>query len=170
MASGLFAKSAIAHDAVGALSASAGFLEGGRPVHPSVTTILSEHGVDVSRKKSQKLTEDLVDKADLILTMTSEHARGVVSRFPQAISAVYTQRHFGTLVTPRPNGASTREWLDDLNALNRRAYLGDDEMLDIPDPIGRDHAVFTELAFELKNSIDWIMGCAFPAADQARTG
>lgn len=170
LASALFAKAALNHGASEALSASAGFLEGGRPVHTSVKQILDERGIDVSRKKSQKLTQDLVDKADLILTMTSEHARGVVSRFPSAISDVYTQRHFGTLVTPRPSGASTREWLDDLHISNRRSYLSDDEMLDIADPIGLDHKVFQELAAELTNSIEWIMGCAYPAVGQAQTG
>jgi protein-tyrosine-phosphatase len=169
MASALFARSAHVNGAVGAMSASAGFLEGGRPVHESVTRLLDERGVDVSRKKSRKLSQDLVDKSDLILTMTSEHARGVVSRFPGAISDVYTLRHFGTVVSPRPADMSTREWLDDLNVSNRRAYLGDEEMLDIPDPIGHPHQVFIELVTELENSIDWIMGCAYPASSQAQT-
>lgn len=151
------------------LSASAGFLEGGRAVHDSVARLLDERAVDVSRKKSRKLSEDLVDKSDLILTMTSQHARGVVSRFPGAISDVYTLRHFGTVVTTRPADVSTREWLDDLNVSNRRAYLGDDEMLDIPDPIGQAHKVFIELATELENSIGWIMGCAYPASSRAQT-
>ncbi len=151
----------------GALSASAGFLEGGRPVHEHVVTILEDLGVDVSRKQSQKLSPHLVEKADLILTMTSEHARGVVSRFPRSISDVYTLRHFGTIVTPRPDGVSTTDWLGDLNAVNRRAYLGDDSMLDIADPIGHPYKVFSELAVELENTINWIMGCAYPATNRA---
>ena len=170
MASALFVKSAHRYGAVEARSASAGFLEGGRPVHDSVTHLLDERGVDVSRKVSQKLSPALVEKADLILTMTSEHARGVVSRFPEAIGDVYLQRHFGTIVTPRPADASIREWLDDLNRSNRRAYLGDDALLDVPDPIGHDLQVFTELAVELENSIDWILGCAYPTANAAQTG
>ena len=169
MASALFAKSVHANGVTGAMSASAGFLEGGRPVHESVHRLMSERGVDVSRKKSQQLSQDLVDKSDLILTMTSEHARGVVSRFPRAIGDVYTFRHFGTLVTPRSPEMSTRDWLDHLHLSNRRAYLGDDDVLDVPDPIGHEHNVFVELAAELENSINWIMGCAFPASNQAQT-
>lgn len=165
LASALFAKSAHVSGASDARSASAGFLEGGRPVHDSVVRLLDERGVDVSRKKSQQLSIDVVEKADLILTMTSEHARGVVSRFPSVISDVYTQRHFGRIVTPRRTDASIREWLDELNTSNRRAYLGDDDELDIPDPIGQNHKVFTDLTVELEQSIDWIMGCAFPAQD-----
>ncbi len=169
LASALFAKAAHEMGTPGALSASAGFLEGGRPVHEHVVTILDGLAVDVSRKQSQKLSPDLVEKADLILTMTSEHARGVVSRFPRAISDVYTLRHFGTLVTPRPEGVSTADWLRDLNSANRRAYLGDDAMLDIEDPIGHPYKAFSELAVELENAINWIMGCAYPAAARAAT-
>ena len=163
MASAYFAKSARLSGASDAFSASAGFLEGGRPVHEHVANILAEHGVDVSGKQSQKLSQDLVKNADLILAMTSEHVRGVVSKFPKSIKDIYTLRHFGTIVTPRPAAVSTREWLDDLNKANRRSYLGDDAILDTPDPIGQDFKVFAELAVELENSINWIMGCAFPA-------
>ena len=170
MAAALFAKAAYVMDAPEARSASAGFLEGGRPVHEHTATVLEGHGVDVSRKRSRKLSPEVVEKADLILTMTSEHARGVVSRFPKAISDVYTLRHFGTVVTPRPDGLSTADWLDDLNAANRRAYLGDDPLLDIDDPIGHPLDVYRELSVELENTINWIMGCAFPAATRAAAG
>jgi len=167
MAAALFAKSAHGHQASDAYSASAGFLEGGRPVHESVRKLLDERGIDVTRKKSQKLSADIVDHADVILTMTSEHARGVVSRFPRSISDVYTLRHFGSVVAPRSRAQTTRQWLDQTNAANRRAYLGDDVLLDIPDPIGHDFKVFSGLATELENSIGWIMDCAYPA--HART-
>jgi len=162
MAAALFAKSAHTNGVQAeALAASAGFLEGGRVVHEHVVTLLDERGVDVSRKRSQKLSDQVIEHADLILTMTSEHARGVVSRFPRSITDVYTLRHFGTIVTPRDNDVPVRAWLDEINQNNRRAYLGDDEALDIEDPIGKDLNVFTDLCEELESTIDWIMGCAF---------
>lgn len=142
-------------------AASAGFLEGGRPVHEHVSTILSERGIDASRKRSQKLTDQVVGPADLILTMTSEHARGVVGRFPHSIGKVYTLRHFATVVTPRPADTQTSEWLDDVNRANKRAYLGDDDSRDISDPIGHPMPVFRTLADELTSSIDWIVSSAF---------
>jgi len=163
MAAALFAKSAHGHSADDAFAASAGFLEGGRPVHDHATALLEQRGIDVSRKRSQKLSAGVVDHADLILTMTSEHARGVVSRFPRSIADVYTLRHFGSVVTPRSQGQTAREWLDQINAANRRAYLGDDVLLDIPDPIGHDLKVFSGLCTELENSIGWILDCAYPA-------
>jgi len=158
LAAALFAKAAHDYRAEGALAASAGFLEGGRPAHDSVIRILDGKGIDVSRKRSRKLSSELVERADLILTMTSEHARGVVSRFPSSISNVYTMRHFGVVVTPRQPDQTPREWLDGLGASTRRSYLGDDDAQDIPDPIGQEFNVFTELAVELENSINWIMG------------
>lgn len=163
MAAALFAKSAHAHDATDALAASGGFLEGGRAVHEHVTTILDTQGIDVSQKRSQRLSASLVDPADLILTMTSEHARGVVSQFPRSIERVYTLRHFGSVVTPRARHDSTTEWLHAINDANRRAYLGDDILLDIPDPIGHPLKAFQGLAVELDSTISWIMDCAYPA-------
>lgn len=162
MASALFAKAAHVYGAANALSASAGFLEGHRPVHPSVIELLDERGIDMSRKESRMLTGDVVDMADLILTMTSDHARRVVSQFPESAGDVYTLRHFSTLVTPRPRGVSTREWLDGLDQKNNRSYIGNDEIFDIPDPIGHHLKVFAELGIELETAIDWIMGCAYP--------
>lgn len=164
MAAALFMKSAHEHNAVDAVAASGGFLEGGRKVHEHVTTILDSKGIDVSQKRSQRLSADVVEPADLILTMTSEHARGVVSQFPRSISDVYTLRHFGSVVTPRPRHESTREWLASINTNNRRAYLGDDVLLDIPDPIGHPIKAFEGLATELENTISWIMQCAYPAS------
>lgn len=145
------------------MAASAGFLEGGRPVHEHVASLLASRGVDVSRKQSQKLTPEIVEHADLILAMTSEHARGVVSRFPDTISRVFTLRHFGSIVTPRPSALTTNEWLRLIHDENRRAYLGDDALLDIVDPIGQDLKVFERLATELENTISWLMDCAYPA-------
>lgn len=163
MAAALFVKSAHDHQASDALAASTGFLEGGRKVHEHVTAILDEKGIDVSLKRSQRLNASIVEPADLILTMTSEHARGVVSQFPRAIADVYTLRHFGSVVTPRQRHESTREWLDAINTRNRRAYLGDDVLLDIPDPIGHPYKAFKGLAIELENTISWILDCAYPA-------
>lgn len=144
------------------MAASAGFLEGGRPVHEHVASLLGTRGVDVSRKQSQKLSPEIVEHADLILAMTSEHARGVVSRFPETISRVFTLRHFGSVVTPRPAAWTTTEWLNQIHEENRRAYLGEDPLLDIADPIGQDLKVFEGLVTELENTISWVMDCAYP--------
>lgn len=148
------------------MAASAGFLEGGRPVHEHVASLLASRGVNVSRKQSQKLSAEIVEHADLILAMTSEHARGVVSRFPDTISRVFTLRHFGSIVTPRPAALTTGEWLRLIHDENRRAYLGDDALLDIVDPIGQDLKVFEGLATELENTIGWLMDCAYPSKVQ----
>lgn len=161
LAAAILAQAAADKDMSDVRAASAGFLEGGRPVHDHVATILSERGIDASRKRSQKLTDDVVGPADLILTMTSEHARGVVGRFPKSISDVYTLRHFATIVTPRPSDLSTSDWLSGINAANKRAYLGDDDSRDISDPIGHPMPVFRTLAEELTTSIDWIVNSAF---------
>lgn len=163
MAAGLFTKAAHAHGASDALAASGGFLKEGRKVHDHVSSVLGERGIDVSRKRSQRLSDEVVGPADVILTMTSEHARRVVSQHPRSIGQVYTLRHFGSIVTPRRDHDTTREWLDSINLSNRRTYLGDDVLLDITDPVGHPLKTFEGLATELENTIAWILDCAFPA-------
>lgn len=163
LASALLALAAHEREVPDVFAASAGFLEGGRPVHEHVAALLDQRGVDMSQKRSQKLNIETVEAADLILTMTSEHARGVVGRFPRTVDDVYTFRHFARLVRPRGHNQSTSEWLNSMSEDTRRAYLGDDATLDIPDPIGQDFAVFEGLAGELQTAVSWIMDCAFPA-------
>ena len=51
-----------------ALALSAGTMPGER-VHPEVQEVMQEVGVDLSRAKPQKLTEELVKHAQLLITM-----------------------------------------------------------------------------------------------------
>ena len=163
MAAGLFVEAVAARGITDAYAASAGFLEGGQPVHEHVADILNRRGIDTSRKRSQELSAGLVAKSDLILAMTTEHARGIVGRHPETLSRVYTFRHFGLLVEPRSEALSTSAWLDALNRDNKRADLRNDPLLDIPDPIGQDLVVFETLAEELANTTSWVMDCAYAA-------
>lgn len=164
MAAGLFAQAAHAHGASDALAASGGFGDAGRNVHEHVASVLGAKGIDVSRKRSQRLSAEVVGPADLILTMTSEHARSVVSEHPRSIADVYTLRHFGSVVTPRREHDTTREWLEAINLSNRRTYLGDDVLLDIPDPLGYPLKAYEGLAAELESTISWILDCAYPVS------
>lgn len=162
LAAGLFVHAADSRGITDAFAASAGFLDDGMRVHEHVARLLEERGIDSSRKVSQRIRAGVAARADLILTMTSEHARGVVGRFPTSIRRVYTFRHFVTIVSARAGHMSTGEWLDGLDSHNPRSYVRDDQGLDIPDPIGQGFGAFVKLADELTGSIEWMMDCAYP--------
>lgn len=162
MAAGLLAQAAFKHQARGLLSASAGFLESDKPVHPYVVKVLAKRDIDVSAKKSQQISAEIVERADLVLTMTCQHSRAVIGNFPTSLPKVFTVRDFCGSVTARPQGVSVSDWLASINQLSNRSYAQDQPHLDIDDPIGKDFEVYTELETELDQAIDWIVGCAFP--------
>lgn len=41
----------------------------GEHVHPEVVTVMKEVGIDLSHAKPQKLTDDLAEEADMLITM-----------------------------------------------------------------------------------------------------
>lgn len=142
--------------------ASAGFLPGGRKPHDSVLQLLDDSDVDLSEKRSRRLDETIVGGAQLVLTMTSEHARRLVGEFPAAASKVWVLRDFCTVVTARSNDQTIGDWLAAMSHEHHRSYAEDSERLDVPDPIGEPHEAFVELSGELTNLITWFLACAYP--------
>ncbi|WP_349408832.1 low molecular weight protein arginine phosphatase [Pseudalkalibacillus sp. SCS-8] len=62
--------------------------EGSPASHQSIE-VLKDNGIEIDHR-SQPLTQDLVDWADLILTMTSRHKQAIVAQFPSKMSHVST--------------------------------------------------------------------------------
>jgi len=90
--------------------------------------VLRERGIDTEHKSSS-LSEELVDWADLILTMTESHKRAVLSIFPAAQSKVHTLREF----------------------------VGVEGITDIADPFGGDLEVYRRCAQEIEESLDMLI-------------
>ncbi|MBM7622887.1 low molecular weight protein arginine phosphatase [Sporohalobacter salinus] len=66
----------------------------GKDPAPQAKQIMSEKGIDISNHQTQKLTEDLVTEADLILTMTHQHKSSVLSMFNESEDKVFTLKEF----------------------------------------------------------------------------
>ncbi|QQE11393.1 low molecular weight protein arginine phosphatase [Planctomycetota bacterium] len=65
--------------------ASAGtFAYGGAPVSPESVQALKPQGIDIAAHTATPLTDDLIDQADLIYTMTDSHRHLVLSVKPDA--------------------------------------------------------------------------------------
>lgn len=52
------------------------------PVVPEVMKIMNERGIDVSHHRSRIITEEIIDEADLILTMERSHKEAIFAEFP----------------------------------------------------------------------------------------
>nr|WP_024621176.1 low molecular weight protein arginine phosphatase [Clostridioides mangenotii] len=90
--------------------------------------ILKENNIDLSDHNSTELIEDLLNKSDLVLTMTRTHKNFLVEALPNYANKVYTFRGF--------------------------AELGE---RDISDPFGGDLEIYRNTYNEIKEAVDKIV-------------
>ncbi|WP_248929361.1 low molecular weight protein arginine phosphatase [Paenibacillus hamazuiensis] len=65
----------------------------GAPASDHTATILREKGIKEPHKASP-LTGDLLDWADLVLTMTQSHKRHAIQLFPEAVDKIFTLKEY----------------------------------------------------------------------------
>jgi len=104
---------------------SAGLNAVGGPPTPETMETMREEGIDITSFRSRQLTEELIEKADLILTMEKRYKDDVLSRHPQAKHKVFTLKEFA----------------------------GETENLDIEDPYGKGMEAYKTCAKEIKQSL-----------------
>ena len=82
-------------------AASAGtFSAAGHPASENAVLAVKELGVDLSRHRSQPLTAELVESADMIVVMTMEHRLHLLEVFPEVGNRVFLIKSFGTSKVP----------------------------------------------------------------------
>ncbi|KNZ68399.1 protein tyrosine phosphatase [Thermincola ferriacetica] len=99
----------------------------GSPASPQSVEVMAEGGISLKEHRSRPLTPDMLDKYDLILTMTAEHKRILVNRFPQYAQKVYTLAEY------TGNGCGAK---------------------DVSDPFGQAVEVYRECAAELRTLVE----------------
>ncbi|MEW6572658.1 MAG: low molecular weight protein arginine phosphatase [Bacillota bacterium] len=101
--------------------ASAGvFALPGSPASPEAVDALAEWGIDLSNHKARLLTPEIIQEADLILTMTARHKAAVLETAPDAKDKVFTINEYA-------------------------GFTGD-----IPDPIGKPLFFYRQYAEEIR--------------------
>ncbi|MDQ7794186.1 MAG: low molecular weight protein arginine phosphatase [bacterium] len=94
--------------------------------------VMGERGLDLGGHRARILSRDLVEQADLVLTMTRAHRQAVLDLVPGAADRTFTLREYaGCPVNPPV-----------------------DEELDISDPLGRGLEVYQAVAGELERLAD----------------
>lgn len=104
---------------------SAGLNAFGGPPTPEAIETMREEGIDISGFRSRQLTEELIEEADLIITMRKHYKDDVLSRHPEAKHKVFTLKEFA----------------------------GETENLDIEDPYGKGMEAYRTCAKEIKQSL-----------------
>jgi len=97
---------------------------GGSPTAEAIEVMRAE-GINISGYRSRQLTRELVEEADLILTMKKEYKDMIVSRHPEFKHKVFTLKEFA----------------------------GETEDLDIADPYGEGMKAYETCAEEIKQTL-----------------
>lgn len=78
-------------DAVGVVSAGLAAFQGDRATNQAVE-VMGRRGLDLTGHASQPMTEQILQLADVILTMTRNHRDAILSKYPEAADRVHTLR------------------------------------------------------------------------------
>ncbi len=110
----------------------------GMPAARNSVEIVREMGGDISQHRSQAVTDELVEDADLILAMAHEHVDYLHENFPQYRENVFLLKRFAR----DNNGAASHDGPDD------------DEIFD---PIGSDKETYRTCARLIEEELERIM-------------
>ena len=97
----------------------------GSPATQEARQAAAEIGINLDGHRSRPLTEDLVQQADLLVTMTKMHAAMVMARFPEADGKTRLLSTFGC----------------------------DDSFRDIPDPVGQPLTVYRHCRDDIESAV-----------------
>ncbi len=133
MAEGIFNSAVIKEEAIEQFRAySAGISAyDGACASMNALNVLKDWNIDIGYHISRKVTQEEVDSAFLILTMTREHKRVLLEIFPEARRKVYTLKEFAYEGSKNINSFST----------------------DISDPYGMNEDVYRKCAMEIQEAI-----------------
>jgi len=145
---------------------SAGMLPGGAPPPSEVITTMAGYGLNVSSHRSQTMTPEILQDADLILAMARESLRHAVVTAPQIWPRAFTLRELarrGEAIGPRSPGESLADWLARAHeGRERAALLGDSPDDDVADPVGGPQHAYTETAAILSDLLDQLVYLCWP--------
>jgi L-threonylcarbamoyladenylate synthase len=108
---------------------SVGIMMGGLGATEVTRRLLAQEGIDVSAHRSQRITQELIRKSDIILVMERRHEESVLEIAPQAKNRVFLLKEF--------------------------AKIKDNE-LDIADPISKSDEFYAQIFNLIKEAVDTV--------------
>jgi protein-tyrosine phosphatase len=142
----------------------------GHPAMPESVAALGERGIDLSEHLARRVDRRMIESADLILAMTSEHREAVEDLVPRAADRTFTLKELVHLLdraglTHEPtqrqageaNGPSGRRLaaaLASARALRDAGGAADLADEDVPDPLGLGTRAFESVAWELETLVE----------------
>lgn len=147
---------------------SAGLLEGGRPVTAEGLETMARRGIDTSGHRSQELDREVLAGADLIVGMTRQHIREIVTLAPALWPKAFTFKELvrrGEAVGGRRPDQPLEGWLAEISRGRTHAELTGDALRDdVADPVGLGGRAYERTALELDDLVLRLIRLLWPAA------
>jgi protein-tyrosine phosphatase len=154
-------------DAPDAVVRSAGLMRDGMPIADETVEVLEEMGLAPVRTVSALLDDEVLERADLVVTMTRAHVREVVVRRPDVFPRIFTLKELvrrGSAVGGRQPGQPLSDWLEAAGSdRTPTMHLGDSLEDDIEDPVGQPIRVFRTTATELNSLLGQMVDLVWPS-------
>jgi protein-tyrosine-phosphatase len=147
---------------------SAGLLDDDMPPAPEAVDVLAAVGLDTSGHRSRRMTEAMINEADVVVGMARAHVREAVTLTPAAWPKTFTLKELvrkAEWVGARSPGQPFDEWLGKLHGGRSRSdLLGSSPDDDVADPIGRSHTVYERTAAEIDRLVARLVELGWGAA------
>lgn len=105
-------------------------------IAPQAIRVLQRRGIQTHERTAVQLTEEMVDRASLVLCMTEEQRRILAEAMPSSAERIFA---WGGFVASSTAGTRPQD-----GPLDRASDPGRD--YDVPDPVGQDDAVYEATA------------------------
>ena len=141
---------------VRAIVLSAGLLEGGHPADETTRSVMAQRGIDLGAHRSEQVTVEELQDADLVLTMERRHARELILLAGPELP-VHTLRAFAPLASGIDATSGGIDWLRAVTAARPPdAFVGDGRADEVDDPIGRPASAHRESIDQIARACDEI--------------
>ena len=108
----------------------------GEPANEKAIVTLNKKGIDIKNHRARQLTREIINKSDLILTMTGSHKKMILNLFPESSHKVYTLKEYACIVSQEEVAGKN---------------------LDIADPYGFGYDVYEKTAGEIEEHLKKII-------------
>jgi len=107
------------------------FARSGDPASPNAIKVMRSEGIDISTHRTTPLTEELLNEADLVLTMTKNHKDYILNQYPRVKGKLYVLGEF--------------------------AGKKEEEGFDVSDPFGGNEDVYRRAFEEIKDYLEKVI-------------
>jgi protein-tyrosine phosphatase len=158
----------------GAVRVKSAGLRVGAGYYPAAETlaIAKERGVDGETLKSVQLAGDMLEAADVVVTMTADHARDVLELAPEAAEKTFTLKELAGLVAALPpsevstDRGKVLERVAEAHRVRTESPSGTPPG-DVRDPLGMPPDAYRQVAAEIEDAVDELVGGLFGARERA---